>query len=176
MSSGERPIGAAKDKQPNTEAFLPPPPHPQKRYVQVFGWVSRCFGGLVPRRSAHAHGDFAHTLSQGKPLTTCVCPRSPVGFAIMEGLLRVLRRSRVMGVPVGSDPVSPTPLRQGCIRTADNHKRIGGTPPPPPRLDPTRLDPDFIVRKSEIYKRKYWVGPFFVRKLLGSRPPPPPLL
>ena len=28
MSSGERPIGAAKGKQPNTEALCPPPPPP----------------------------------------------------------------------------------------------------------------------------------------------------
>ena len=31
MSSGERPIGAAKGKQPNTEALCPPPP-PLKSY------------------------------------------------------------------------------------------------------------------------------------------------
>ena len=29
MSSGERPIGAAKGKQPNTEALCPPPPPPR---------------------------------------------------------------------------------------------------------------------------------------------------
>ena len=28
MSSGERPIGAAKGKQPNTEALCQPPPPP----------------------------------------------------------------------------------------------------------------------------------------------------
>ena len=31
MSSGERPIGAAKGKQSNTQALCPPPPPRQKR-------------------------------------------------------------------------------------------------------------------------------------------------
>ena len=37
MSSGERPIGTAKGKQPNTEALCqpPPPPHPRVRGSQA---------------------------------------------------------------------------------------------------------------------------------------------
>ena len=38
MSSGERPIGAAKDKQSDTEALCPPPPPPRRTHTTaVFG-------------------------------------------------------------------------------------------------------------------------------------------
>ena len=62
-------------------------------------------------------------------------------------------------------PLRPRTPPQGCMRTAVNH-----CPPQPPFLDP-----DFIVGKNEMHKRKYWIGLFLVHKLLGSRPPPPSL-
>ena len=42
-------------------------------------------------------------------------------------------------------------------------------PPPPPETKVT------IVGNNEIYKRENLVGPFLVHKLLGPRPPTPPL-
>ena len=40
MSSGERPIGASKGKQPNTEALChPPPPRPTRN--QIYRWYLR---------------------------------------------------------------------------------------------------------------------------------------
>ena len=48
MSSGERPIGAAKGKQPNTEALCQPPPPPRgcqgKGFTALTHWDTR--GGI----------------------------------------------------------------------------------------------------------------------------------
>ena len=40
MSSGERPIGTAKGKQPNTEALCQPPRPPRRRQTAQLPWSS----------------------------------------------------------------------------------------------------------------------------------------
>ena len=42
MSSGERPIGAAKGKQSDTEALCQPPPPPAEGDSVTQGWVGGC--------------------------------------------------------------------------------------------------------------------------------------
>ena len=75
------------------------------------------------------------------------------------------------GLFVSESGQQRNPLRrgcsQGCIRTADNHRRRGVTPPPP-------LDPDFTVGNNEIYQRKYFWA-IFGTQTFGSQTPPPSL-
>ena len=58
------------------------------------------------------------------------------------------RDNQLKGVCVCGPPV---PCNQGCIRTADNHRRRGVTPA---GLPPFPLDPALSGRKNEIYQRK----------------------
>ena len=68
-------------------------------------------------------------------------------------------------------PLCPPPPPEGSIRAAVPPQEEGGGVPPPPDPPPPQTK-GTIVGNNEIYKRGSLVGPFWVRTLLGPRPPP----
>ena len=51
-------------------------------------------------------------------------------------------------------PIIGYAVHQGCIRTADDHRRRGDTPPSPLPWNTAPLDPDFTGRKNEITSKR----------------------
>ena len=66
-------------------------------------------------------------------------------------------------------------LWQGCVRTDDTRRWMGGQPPPPPTLDPLPPDRGLIVGKKGT-KRNVDLGHFWYTYFSVPDPlPPPPL-
>ena len=114
MSSDERPIGAAKGKQPNTEALCPPPPPPQP-----------------PPAGPGAPGPFiclpASNATVGASSLTSrflgpnICPLSLVLHSLFLGLtdlindLHELFRDQVLRPDVRASLPSSRPLRSNSV-------------------------------------------------------------
>ena len=61
MSSGERPMGAAKGKQSDTEALCQPPPHPRHGEDSLHCPPRRTFGGSTgPRTQEKGNAQLSH--------------------------------------------------------------------------------------------------------------------
>ena len=155
VSSGERPIGAAKGKQSDTQALCqaPPPPlfqripadplRPGLLWVRVQGPTrSADLGeGDTPNPNTFAHVCRAARRDGGAFCSTRQCTVSP---------------SPPLLLAPGTPPLKD--VLEGLMAT-------GGPLPPPPRTPQTKVS---IVGKNEIYNAEHLVGPFLV---LPSWPP-----
>ena len=95
----------------------------------------------------------------------------------MQGLQNRIGRKRCTDAGEGLPFKAPPKERGGAgggggsIRKAIHHRGRGVIPAVSPRPQ-TKVT---VVGKSEIYNRATLVGPFLVHKILGPRPPLPPL-
>ena len=72
MCSGERPIGAAKGKQPKTEALCQPPPSKAGVLKQALGYQLQCQKAVVGAVGGHSeqykYPNLLHSIGVKRPL------------------------------------------------------------------------------------------------------------